>query len=201
MRDFLRNIRADHFGTFSMTLLETILAVASLWADSRGHSSTARLSTIVANDGGLLKRLEAGGGTTVATLDKFAVFLRDPANWGDAIPSAAADLLATIPPIVTAAEPLELSDIVAPLPADDKAALADLSGGKCGDRIAAATTASPSPDNLRENIGDVALADKPAANIGGLTATAPFSSATCSATTGQAASSPANPACSTGAAR
>jgi hypothetical protein len=89
-----------------MTLIEKILAVAAQWAEARGHTSTSRLSNIVANDGGLLKRLEEGtGGTTVATLDKFVVYLREPANWpGEAVPSAAADLLAGIGHIVTLPE-------------------------------------------------------------------------------------------------
>ena len=69
-----------------MTLIDRILRLAELWAGARGHSTTSRLSTIVANDGGLLKRIGQGGGTTVATLDKFAVFLRDFANWPDMTP-------------------------------------------------------------------------------------------------------------------
>jgi hypothetical protein len=88
-----------------MTLLDRIQRLAKLWAAARGHTTTSRLSTIVANDGGLLKRLEAGGGTTVATLDKFVVFLRDFANWPDMTPpDEARDLIdeighiATLPP-------------------------------------------------------------------------------------------------------
>lgn len=85
-----------------MTLIERILELAGLWADAKGHSTTARLSTIVANDGGLLKRLADGGNTTVATVDKFVSFLRDPANWPTgAIPLAAQGLLGAIGNIVT----------------------------------------------------------------------------------------------------
>lgn len=85
-----------------MTLIERILAVAGHWAEARGHRTTARLSTIVANDGGLLKRLSEGGGTTVATLDKFAVFLRDAGNWPEGtIPAAAQAELDQLPPIAS----------------------------------------------------------------------------------------------------
>jgi hypothetical protein len=76
-----------------MTLIDRILRLAELWAEARGHSTTSRLSTIVANDGGLLKRVGGGGGTTVATLDKFAVFLRDFANWPDNTPPDEARVL------------------------------------------------------------------------------------------------------------
>jgi hypothetical protein len=80
-----------------MTLIDRILELAALWAAARGHSTTSRLSTIVANDGGLLKRLEGGGNTTVATLDKFVHFLGDPANWpGESIPVEAQGLLGAI---------------------------------------------------------------------------------------------------------
>jgi hypothetical protein len=85
-----------------MTLIDKVLKIAAVWATANGHSSTARLSTLVANDGRVLAKLEAGGGATLATLDKFAVFLREPANWpGAVIPAAAADLLAEVGAIAT----------------------------------------------------------------------------------------------------
>lgn len=94
-----------------MTLIDRILRLAELWAQANGHSTTSRLSTIVANDGGLLKRLGAGGGATVGTIDKFAVFLRDFANWPhDTPPDEARDLIhaighvATLPPAAEAAD-------------------------------------------------------------------------------------------------
>jgi hypothetical protein len=80
-----------------MTLIDRMLKLAGLWAAASGHSTTSRLSTIVAPDGGLLRRLEQGGGCTVDTLDKFAHFLRDPANWPEsAVPSEACELLGAI---------------------------------------------------------------------------------------------------------
>jgi hypothetical protein len=87
-----------------MTLLEQILRLARLWTDANGHRSLARLSTIVANDGGLLKRLDEGtGGTTVATLDKFACHLRDFANWpNETPPNEARELIDCLPHIATA---------------------------------------------------------------------------------------------------
>lgn len=85
-----------------MTLIDRILALAEFWAAARGHSSTSRLSTIVANDGGLLKRIGDGGNTTVATLDKFASFLREPVNWPEGlIPVEAEGLLDAIGHITT----------------------------------------------------------------------------------------------------
>lgn len=77
-----------------MTLIDRLLRIADLWAEAKGHSSTSRLSTIVANDGGLLKRLAEGGNLTVATVDKFVCFLRDSTNWPDAVlPAEASELI------------------------------------------------------------------------------------------------------------
>lgn len=88
-----------------MTLVEKILALAAQWAAANGHSSTARLSTIVANDGALLPKLEAGGNATLASLDKFVVYLRAPENWPDArLPAAASELLGAIGHVMTSPE-------------------------------------------------------------------------------------------------
>lgn len=85
-----------------MTLIDRILALADLWSAANGHRSTSRLSTKVANDGGLLKRLAAGGGATVASLDKFALYLREPGNWpGEVIPIEGSKLLDAIGHIAT----------------------------------------------------------------------------------------------------
>lgn len=85
-----------------MTLIDKILELAAIWAAASGHSSTARLSTIVANDGALLARLEGGGNATLASLDKFVVYLRAPANWpGDQLPPRAIELLASVGHLMT----------------------------------------------------------------------------------------------------
>jgi hypothetical protein len=86
-----------------MTLIQKVLDLSQLWAAAKGHSTTARLATLVANDGKALLRLEAGRNATLATLDKFRVFLADPQNWPDCvIPAAATALLDDIGHIATA---------------------------------------------------------------------------------------------------
>ncbi|MGD9470637.1 MAG: hypothetical protein AB7G24_00905 [Novosphingobium sp.] len=56
-------------------------ACTALWCAATGRSRGA-LSSIVANDGGFFTRLDSPGATTtVATLQKFARFLGDAANW------------------------------------------------------------------------------------------------------------------------
>lgn len=88
-----------------MTLIERMLKVAAIWAEAQGHSSTSRLSTIVANDGRVLAKLKDGGGANIGTLDKFVVYLRDCANWpGGVIPLGAVELLAAIGHISTIPE-------------------------------------------------------------------------------------------------
>ncbi len=88
-----------------MTLIEKMLRVAELWAAAQGHSSTSRLSNIVANDGRVLAKLGEGGGATIATIDKFVVYLSEPGNWPEgALPTEAAALLASIGPITTLPE-------------------------------------------------------------------------------------------------
>ena len=76
-----------------MTLIQKILTVAAMWAAAKGHSSTSRLSTLVANDGKALGRLEVRGNATVATLDKFRTFLAAPENWPDKVIPADAQAL------------------------------------------------------------------------------------------------------------
>jgi hypothetical protein len=88
-----------------MTLIEKMLRVAEMWASAQGHSSTSRLSNIVANDGRVLAKLGEGGGATISTIDKFVVYLSEPGNWPEAaIPREAAALLASIGPITTLPE-------------------------------------------------------------------------------------------------
>jgi hypothetical protein len=88
-----------------MTLIEKVLRVAAIWAEAQGHSSTSRLSNIVANDGRVLAKLEGGGGATIGTLDKFVVYLREAANWhAGEIPPEAAELLASVGHITTLPE-------------------------------------------------------------------------------------------------
>ncbi|MCT2398502.1 hypothetical protein [Novosphingobium mangrovi (ex Huang et al. 2023)] len=66
-----------------MTLIDRLLCCARLWTDAN-ERSLARLATLVSNDGKFFTRLESGrGNATTATLEKFARFLGDGANWPD----------------------------------------------------------------------------------------------------------------------
>jgi hypothetical protein len=68
-------------GTAVVPLVERLKRVAQLWADANGRSLGA-LATIVANHGSFFERLAApDAGTTTATLEKFARFLTEAANW------------------------------------------------------------------------------------------------------------------------
>jgi hypothetical protein len=71
----------------TITLLDRLIIAADLWAAANG-GTRSRLSRTVINDGGFFGRLESpGASTTTATLEKFARFLGDAANWpGGAVP-------------------------------------------------------------------------------------------------------------------
>ena len=65
------------------TLLDRLRVSAQLWVEAR-DASFARLGREVINDGGFFARIEArGASTTTATLERFARFLGDAANWPD----------------------------------------------------------------------------------------------------------------------
>lgn len=67
--------------------------MADLWA-ARTDRSTGALSSVVTNNGRSLERLrDPANSVTDATLEKFARFLVDPANWPDgSVPQEAVDL-------------------------------------------------------------------------------------------------------------
>ena len=71
-----------------LSLPDRLVAVARLWAAANGRSLGA-LASIVANHGSFFDRLRTGNaGTTTATLEKFAAFLSDGANWpGGQVPA------------------------------------------------------------------------------------------------------------------
>lgn len=77
----------------SNTLTERLHRCGVAWSAAHGAPVT-RLGRIVVNDGGLLQRIaQPGASVTTATLEKFAAFLVDPANWPeDAVPQEALDL-------------------------------------------------------------------------------------------------------------
>ena len=65
----------------TLPLLDRLRVCAALWADAQ-DGSPARLARLVLNDGGFFTRLESpAASTTTATLERFARFLTDPANW------------------------------------------------------------------------------------------------------------------------
>lgn len=74
-------------------MIDQLMRLASIWAETNDRS-LARLATLVANDGSLFTRLDAGGRLTTETFEKFLLFFRDGANWPDErVPQEAADLL------------------------------------------------------------------------------------------------------------
>lgn len=73
----------------NISLIDRLKASAASWVEI-SSGSPARLGREVVNDGGFFTRLESQPqGTTTATLEKFARFLIDPANWpeGAVIPA------------------------------------------------------------------------------------------------------------------
>ena len=67
-----------------------------------GGRSLSRVATIVVNSGTFFSRLRDGKTFSVANLEKFAGWFREPGNWPDSsIPHAAATALASIgrPPL------------------------------------------------------------------------------------------------------
>lgn len=69
----------------TLSLVDRLRICAVLWTEAN-DASFARLGKAVVNDGGFFTRLDSPGSTTTAaTLEKFARFLIDPANWPDAV--------------------------------------------------------------------------------------------------------------------
>lgn len=71
-------------------LMARLERAAAQWTDATGFS-LARLGRLVVNDGGYFSRIAGNPVTTTATLEKFARFLGDSANWPDgAVPEEVA---------------------------------------------------------------------------------------------------------------
>lgn len=79
--------------TSRLRLRDTLLLAAERWALATGRS-TGALSSVVANNGRALERLRnPSTSVTDATLEKFACYLADAANWPEgAVPQEAVDL-------------------------------------------------------------------------------------------------------------
>lgn len=73
----------------SLPLVERLRGCAALWADDQA-ASLARLGRAVMNDGGFFSRVESNPVTTTATLERFAEFLINPANWIAEVPGEVA---------------------------------------------------------------------------------------------------------------
>lgn len=77
----------------SPTLIERLQRCAMLWTDA--HAAVpGRIGRVVVNDAGVLPRIsQPGASVTTATLEKFAAYLADPANWPEgSVPQEAIDL-------------------------------------------------------------------------------------------------------------
>jgi hypothetical protein len=77
----------------SNTLTERLHRCGMAWSAAH-EAPLTRLGRIVVNDGGLLQRIsQPGASVTTATLEKFAGFLADPANWPEGeVPQEALNL-------------------------------------------------------------------------------------------------------------
>jgi hypothetical protein len=77
-----------------LDLKSRLLACAERWAAAHGRDGEpaplSRLGKAVAGDANFFERIAGGGGVNVSTLEKFARFLADPANWpGGVVPDDA----------------------------------------------------------------------------------------------------------------
>lgn len=83
----------DGMLTFDTALIE----IGRCYTDAvaaKGGRSLSRVATIVANTGTFFSRLETGATCTTRSLEKFAEFFGDPANWpGNVVPDEAATAL------------------------------------------------------------------------------------------------------------
>jgi len=75
------------------TLIERLQRCAQLWTEAH-CAAPGRIGRVVVNDAGVLPRIsQPGASVTTATLEKFASYLSDPANWPEgAVPQEAVDL-------------------------------------------------------------------------------------------------------------
>lgn len=64
--------------------IDRLSQCAQLWAEANGKSTTW-LARAVVNDGGYFDRIAETGSTTTLTLERFARFLCDAANWPDGV--------------------------------------------------------------------------------------------------------------------
>lgn len=82
---------------FPLSLVDRLQLCAKLWAEA-SNGSPARLGRLVVNDSGFFSRLEsAGASTTTSTLERFAGFLGDAANWPDgAVPVSVVEFVEAV---------------------------------------------------------------------------------------------------------
>jgi hypothetical protein len=79
--------------TTAPSLIERLHRCATLWTDAH-QAAPGRIGRLVVNDAGVLPRIsQPGASVTTTTLEKFAAFLADAANWpGGVVPQEALDL-------------------------------------------------------------------------------------------------------------
>lgn len=79
--------------TTAPSLIERLHSCANNWTIAH-DAAPGRIGRMVVNDAGFLPRIsQPGASVTTATLEKFAAFLADPANWpGGDVPQEAIDL-------------------------------------------------------------------------------------------------------------
>lgn len=79
---------------------ESLCQVAKLYEQAvaaHGGKSLSRVATIVASSGAFFDRLQKGKTFTVANLERFLEWFRNPANWPEwTIPSDAKDALVSV---------------------------------------------------------------------------------------------------------
>lgn len=99
--------------TTAPTLIERLQHCAMLW--TQAHSAApGRIGRVVVNDAGVLPRIsQPGASVTTATLERFAAYLADPANWPEgAVPQEAIDLahVTGVTPALAALSPGKIGD-------------------------------------------------------------------------------------------
>ncbi|ARR54575.1 hypothetical protein HY78_14615 [Rhizorhabdus wittichii DC-6] len=81
----------------ALTLKESLIALADAWCAATGRQLSG-LSTLVLKDSKFFGRISGNAGLTVATVERFLAFFREPTNWPDAsIPDDVAATLARLP--------------------------------------------------------------------------------------------------------
>src|SRR5690349_2690940 len=90
----------------TLRLVERLRRCAELWSDASG-ASLATLGRNAINDSSFFNRLDSPRGPTTATLEQFARFLGDEANWPER--QVPVEVLGFLHAVGVSAEPVALS--------------------------------------------------------------------------------------------